>query len=120
MPSPLAVEEATLDDGSAWIGATHQPDAGTPQAGDFSSLEMVGPVLGVSHNDFNSGELRYIDMAATNPLTWNAPELPGPQPSPGADWKWGSYLIDNQGYPAISYYYWDGSGTDQVRYAVYY
>ena len=81
---------------------------------------MVGGVLGISHVDYNLGELRYVDMSGTNPLAWNPPDFPDPQPVPGADWKWGTYLIENQGYPAISYYYWDGSGFDQVRYAVYY
>ncbi|MBN2081349.1 PKD domain-containing protein [bacterium] len=119
LPSPLALEEGLDDPGTSWLFPNHSPDPILPTCGDFSSLEMVGPVLGMSHTDYGNGELCYIDMAATSPLLWNATETPDRQPVPGADHKWGSYLIENQGYPAISYYYSTGA-ADELRYAVFY
>jgi hypothetical protein len=117
MPSPLTLEEANNEPGLIW-GAPHQPDP-VPQVGDFSSLEMVGPVLGISHVSFANGELRYVDMNGTNPVGWNPAEFPDPQSAPGVEWKWGTYLVENQRYPAISYYYSDPT-VDEVRYAVFY
>jgi len=107
----LHLVKSTTASGSAWLIPGYQPDAG--KVGDWSSSEIVGPVLGTSYVDYGAGPLKYVEMSQTTPPLWLPPELVDI-----TGFAWGTYLIEVNGFPAISYYDRDIEG-DWVRFAVF-
>jgi hypothetical protein len=113
--------EGTSADGSAWNVPGHAPDPRLGM-GDWSSLEEVGGLLGASYVNAATGDLMYVDMLSTAaPYAWNPPEVVDSPLMPGGT-VWGTYLIELNGLPAISYYItWEEEMIPftEVRYAVF-